>query len=358
MRRFKGMLLIMVLVMALMLATSVMAVSKKPTIGVSVPVLANPFWQRYVNFVKQVADQLGVEVKIVDCQNNEGKQIMDIENLIAAGVDGLVVTPQTAQVGPAIIKRAELAGIPIVITDRWPGIDPRKYQWDGYVGFIGPDDVDTGYKIAKTLIVELGKKNLVAINGVHGASVAEGRYAGLAKALKEFPQAKLIAVQWIGETPDLGIQVMENYLAAYPGLFDGVWCYNDALAVGAIKALRDAGFGDKLLSHEIAVVGMDLNPDAVELIKEGWYYASFGGHWLQGGFGLIMLYDYLKGYPPKPEYRVVRLKLMKVTKENVDAFLDQYIKHPPSIDARKLSRAFNPQATGKYFFEIKIKEQK
>lgn len=347
--------LLTVLCLSMLLVSSFVA-AKNITVGVSVPVLANPFWQRYVGFVQQVAKQLGIDVKIVDCQNNEGKQIMDVENLLAARVDGLVVTPQTAQVGPAIIKRAELAGIPIVITDRWPGIDPSKYEWDGYVGFIGPDDVDTGYRIAKTLIVELGKKNLVAINGVHGASVAEGRYAGLAEALKEFPQANLLAVQWIGETPDLGIQVMENYLAAYRGQFDGVWCYNDALAVGAIKALRDAGLGDKLLNGELAVVGMDLNPDAVELIKEGWYYASFGGHWLQGGFGLIMLYDYLNGYPPKPEYRVVRLKLMKVTKENVKAFLEQYIENPPQIDARKLSRALNPEATGKYFFEIAIKK--
>jgi len=346
--------LLTVLCLSMLLVGSFVA-AKNITIGVSVPVLANPFWQRYVSFVQQVAEQLGIGVKIVDCQNNEGKQIMDIENLLAAGVDGLVVTPQTAQVGPAIIKRAELAGVPIVITDRWPGIDPSKYEWDGFVGFIGPDDVDTGYRIAKTLIVELGKKNLVAINGVHGASVAEGRYAGLAKALEEFPQANLLAVQWIGETPDLGIQVMENYLAAYRGQFDGVWCYNDALAVGAIKALRDAGLGEKLLNRELAVVGMDLNPDAVELVKKGWYYASFGGHWLQGGFGLIMLYDYLNGYPPKPEYKVVRLKLMKVTKENVKAFLEQYIENPPQIDARKLSRALNPEATGKYFFEISIK---
>jgi simple sugar transport system substrate-binding protein/ribose transport system substrate-binding protein len=350
--------LIMVVIVAIVgVATlSVCAnAAEKPVIGVSVPVLANPFWQRYIGFVEVVAKQLEVDIKIVDCQNNEAQQVMDIENLIAAGVNGLIVTPQTAQVGPTIIQRAEKAGVPIAVTDRWPGIDPRDHAWDGFVGFIGPDDEDAGYNIAKTLIVELGKKNIAAINGVHGASVAEGRYAGLAKGMKEFTGATLVDVQWIGETPDLGIQVMENYLAAHAGKIDGVWCYNDSLAVGAVKAAKDAGLTDKLQDRSLAVVGMDLNPDAVELIKEGSYYASFGGHWLQGGFGLIMLYDYLNGQPPKPEYRVARLKLMKVSKDLVAPFKEQFIDKPPSIDARKISKALNPEASGKYFFEIAIK---
>lgn len=342
------------LVLVVLLALSAVTLAQRLVVGVSVPTLANPFWQNYVGFVNNVAAQLGIEVRIVDCENNEGKQIMDIENLIAAGVDGLIVTPQTAQVGPAIIRRAELAGVPIAITDRWPGIDPTEYAWDGFVGFIGPDDVDTGFKIAETLIKELGMTNIVGINGVQGASVAEGRHAGLAQAVEVFPEANLLAVEWIGETPDLGIQVTENFLAAYGGSFSGIWCYNDALAVGAVRALRDAGLGEALQNREIAVVGMDLNPDAVERIEEGWYYASFGGHWLQGGFGLIMLYDYMNGKPPLPEYRVARLQLMKVTQENVADFKEQFIFNPPEIDATELSRALNPEATGRYFFEIAI----
>jgi ABC-type sugar transport system substrate-binding protein len=322
-------------------------------IGVSVPVLANPFWQRYVGFVNQVAEQLGVKVNIVDCQNQEAKQLQDIENLIASGAKELIVTPQTAQVGPTIIAKARAAGIPIVITDRWPGIDPSQYDWDGFVGFIGPDDVDTGYKIAKA-IADAGKTSIVALNGVHGASVAEGRYAGLAKDLKEDSKLKLLDVQWVGETSDLGMQTMENYLAAYGDKIEGVWDYNDALATGAVKALRDAGKSDALLSRKIVVAGMDLNPDAVDLIKQGYYYTSFGGHWLQGGFGLIMLYDYIHGKKPEAQYRVVRLKLMQVTKENVDKFSAQFVDHPPSIDARKLSRTLNPAASGQYFFNIAI----
>lgn len=52
---------------------------------------------------------------------------------------------------------------------------------------------------------------------------------------------------------------------------------------------------------------------------------------------------------------MVRLKLMEVNKDNVDKFTEQFINNPPTIDARKLSRALNPEATGQYFFNIEIK---
>ena len=348
------------LMLAAMAAASVVVVGQTTpvaaaeVVGVSVPVLANPFWQRYVAFVNQVGDQLGIKVNIVDCQNQEAKQLQDIENLIASGVTELIVTPQTAQVGPVILKRAQQANIPIVITDRWPGVDPTKYDWDGFVGFIGPDDADAGFRIAQALAAA-GKKNLVAINGVHGASVAEGRFKGLDNFVKANPDVKLLDTQWIGETSDLGLQTMENYQAAYGGKYDGVWNYNDALATGAIKALRDAGMGDDLKSGKISVAGMDLNPDAVELIQQGFYLASFGGHWLQGGFGLVMLHDYVNGKPPEAQYRVVRLKLMEVNHDNVGKFMDQFVNNPPTIDARQLSRVTNPAASGQYFFNIEIK---
>ncbi|NTV56817.1 MAG: sugar ABC transporter substrate-binding protein, partial [Deltaproteobacteria bacterium] len=64
--------------------------AKKLTVGVEVPTLANPFWVGYTNFMKQVAEALNIELKIVDVQNREDKQIADLESLIAGGVDGLV----------------------------------------------------------------------------------------------------------------------------------------------------------------------------------------------------------------------------------------------------------------------------
>ena len=68
-----------------------------------------------------------------------------------------------------------------------------------------------------------------------------------------------------------------------------------------------------------------------------------------------MLHDFVNGKKPEPQYRVVRLKLMEVNKDNVDKFTAQFIDNPPTIDAKKLSRVTNPSASGQYFFNIEIK---
>ncbi len=352
-RRFFSIILIS---LALFAAPSAHAVSHggKLRIGISVPTLDNPFWERYATFARAIADQLEIDIEILDFQTNEHRQLRDIARLIARPVDGLIITPQTVNVGPALITRAQKAGIPLVVTDRWPGIDPRAYSWDGYVGFIGPDDRDAGYRIGRTLIKDLGKRRFIALNGVHGASVAEGRFSGLSRALGEFPEAKLLKVNWVGETQEHGNNSMAHALKKFGDSIDGVWCYNDSLALGAMQAIRSGDSAGGKVPGNISVVGMDLVPDALEKIETGEYAASFGGHWMQGGFGLIMLYDFLNGYQPKSQYKVVKLKLIKVTRDNLALFRKQFIDTPPNFDAQAASMALNPEATGKYFFEISL----
>lgn len=320
--------------------------AKKITVGVSVPTLANPFWENYVSFQKQVAAALDIDLVIVDANNREDKQLSDIESLIARGVDGIVFTPQTASVAPAVLAKAEKAGIPVMVTDRWPGMAPSEYKGKAYIAFVGPDDVQAGYDIAKALY-DAGCRSIVAIHGFQGNSVTEGRKKGLHDFLAQHKDMKLLREQHIGELREQGMQVAESYLSAFkPGEIDGIWCYNDDLAMGAVQAAKNAG----RLSG-IKVAGMDLNPTAIQAIKAGDYLFSTGGHWLQGGFGLIMLYDAINGH--KPEEGVVKLKLMGVTKETVQKFLDQYINNPPQYDFKSLSKTFNPNA--KTYFEIKLR---
>lgn len=314
------------------------------TVGVMVPSQDNPFWVRYAEFVRQVADELDIEVVLADARNREDTQISDIESLLARGVDGLLVTPVTAAVGPTLINRAEEAGVPIMVTDRFPDVDPATYAGDMYVGFIGPNDVQAGYDIA-TALIEAGATKIVALNGMQGASVAQGRNEGLHQAINEHPNVELVTEQWVGDRREDGLNMMENYLSAYQdGEIDAVWAFNDNLAMGALQAIKGAG------RTNIMVAGMDLNQDAVEAIQAGEYTFSTGGHWLQGGFGLIILHDFLNGI--EPEEPIVKLNTLGVDQDNVEKFLDQYIDNPPTFDIKSMSRKYNPSATS--HFEITI----
>jgi len=105
-------------------------------------------------------------------------------------------------------------------------------------------------------------------------------------------------------------------------------------------------------ASEFKLGGLDLSADAVKAIQDGTYDVSFGGHWLQGGFGLVMLYDSLNGKQPKQP--VTKLNLLKVDKTNVAKFVDQYVTNPPTYDFKQLSQVTNPAATGT--FDITLKQ--
>lgn len=325
---------------AVMLSGTAMAAPIK--IGASIPTLDNPFWVNAVNFAEHVAKVLNIELTVVGAENKEDKQLTDVQSLLSSGAQALVVTPQSTASAPGIIRLAARAGVPLVIVDRYPGFDPGNADAP-YVAFIGPNDVTAGRDIAAHLIKD-GAKKIVAIGGLPGSSVAEGREQGLREAVKDASGVEIVQYIGAGESEDAGYQAMQNLLAAHPaGSIDAVWCYNDALCLGAFRAVRQAG-----REKEIKLAGMDLVPQALDLIEQKTNYTfSTGGHWLQLGFGVMIAYDQLNNHPPiKP---VVRLDLLGVDSGNFATFKRQFIEGEPPYDVKQYTLTNNPSATSQQF---------
>lgn len=317
--------------------------SDKIKIGFSFPTKNNEFWKKSLDFVNYAAKELDVEVIAQDCDNKQEKQINDVDNMIAAGIKGLVLAPQDASVCPGIVKKCNEKGIPVMIADRWPG-DDLKAGTD-YLGFIGPNDEQAGYDIAMALI-KAGTKNLVAIGGFAGTSVAEGRKQGLMKAVEENKGNGVTLLQYeaAGENMDQGDKALRNMLQANSNI-DGVWCYNDSHALASVNILKE-----KNLLSQVKVGGMDLLNPAIESIEKGELYFSTGGHYMQTGFALIMVYDAING--KKPTENQVKLNLLNVTKDNLGKFKSKYLDNPAPVDIKNMSQVVNSKA--KTYFELSL----
>jgi ABC-type sugar transport system substrate-binding protein len=336
------------LAMLALTATAASAASAATeTIGVSIPTLDNPFWVRAVDFAKHAASDLGINLIVVGAANQEQKQLNDVQSLLSRGVDALVVTPQSTASAPGLIRLADRAGKPIVVVDRYPGF-PATNQQAPYVAFIGPDDVRAGNSIA-TFLINHGATKLVAIGGTPGSSVAEGRQKGLMEAIAANSNVKLVQYVGAGETETNGYQTMENFLSAHPaGTIDGVWCYNDALCIGAFNAVRQSG-----RSKQVLLGGMDLTPQALDLIdKHTNFIFSTGGHWLQLGFGVMIAYDKLHGH--QPLQNDIRLPLLGVDSKNFQQFKHEYIDNPPPFNVKDYTITNNP-ATKAQVFPLQVK---
>ncbi|MDD5018167.1 MAG: substrate-binding domain-containing protein [Eubacteriales bacterium] len=309
-------------------------------IGFSFPTKNNEFWTKSLDFVNYVAEALDVDVNAQDCNNSQEEQLADVENMIADGIQGLVLAPQDASVCAGISSMCKEKDIPLMIADRWPGDD--LVAGEDYLAFIGPNDITAGQAIA-TALIEGGCTNIVALGGYDGTSVAEGRKDGLELAMSENPDVTLLKYEAVGESMDEADAAIRNLLQTYPEL-DGVWCYNDSLALASVNVLKEKG-----ILADVKVGGMDLLGPAVESIKAGELYFSTGGHWMQTGFALIMVFDAL--HDIQPTETLVKLDLLAVTLDNMEAFDAKY-GEGMDVDVQSMSRTYNPDAVT--YFELSL----
>lgn len=323
--------------------TSEQSSGDKLLIGYSFPTTNNEFWgTNTLDCIKQTAEALGFDLMADDCNYDQAEQVADVESMISSGIDALVLAPQDASVCAGITATCKSAGIPVVIMDRWPGDD--LVPGEDYVCFIGPDDVQAGYDIAMSLI-DAGCKKLIGVGGVQGTSVGERRKEGLDKALAENPEVELLQFEYAGDNWDDGDKAFRSLNQAHSDI-DGVWCFNDSLALASVNVLKEEG---KL--QDVKVGGMDLLSPAVESMQaeELWY--STGGHYMEAGFAAVIAYDVVNGVAYDGPSNT-QLSLIGVDQTSVGSFVEQFIDADQVFDWASVSKVKNPEST--YDFTIAL----
>jgi ABC-type sugar transport system substrate-binding protein len=345
-------LLVLCLIVSLSFSFALAAKPKRVTIGAIVPTLEAQFWNRYVDFMKKGANELGVDLVVLNAENSGDKMAQYIEDLVSRGVDGMIYVPYW-DTGRKGITEAARAKIPVICTDTYPGTLVPGKGFKNYIAFVGPSDEKAGYLMGIALIQATpaaanGKKYIGIVNGTPGTSVAINRRKGLQRALKEHPEVVNVGEVVGNFVRDTSQKVMEDLYQAHPEI-KGVWAANGGTATGVMAALKGAG---KQPGKDVMVVAMDLNPENVDAVKSGELLFDIGGHWLQGGFALVMMYDYLNGFKIPQKSASVELDLLPLTKDTYSQFVKDFPNGLPPYDFKQHSRVYNPSAPPA-FFELK-----
>lgn len=232
--------------------------SDKFKIGFSVSTLNNPFFVTLSDGAKKIAEEKGIELVVVDAQDDASKQASDVEDLIQKNVDLLLINPVDSSAVGATVESANSANIPVITVD-------RSAESGKVVSHIASDNV-AGGKLAGDYLLELvGEGAKVAmLEGVAGSSAARDRGEGFHKAVDG--KVDLVASQTANFNRSEGLTVMENILQAHPDV-QAVFAQNDEMALGALEAIQAA-------KKDIIVIGFDATDDALKAIKEGKLAAS------------------------------------------------------------------------------------
>ena len=244
-----------------LLAGTAMAADKF-TVGYSQFWGTNPFLVTMANGAKKAIGEWkgkGVEIDMILTNGGDTdttKQVADLEDLYAQGVDGLVLFPGDSIVVAEPVKNIfNKAGIPVVITD----IGLQSGSWDT---FIITDNYAGGQSAADLMAkhVPAGAK-VITFDHAPGNDNAQNRQRGFEDQAKKLG-LDVQPEKFLKLSLEEGRRLMEDTLVAIPDI-KGVYFFNQVVAQGAAAALAAANRTDVML------VSFDLDPVSYGMVKDG-----------------------------------------------------------------------------------------
>jgi ribose transport system substrate-binding protein len=207
--------------------------SKRVKIGVSVPA-ADHGWTAGVGYWAKTQMAKYPEVDWVYATANEpAKQTADIEDMLTQGIEALVLLPTEPGAIAPVAKKAKERGVFIVNVDR----SAKELEADV---LLEGDNKAFGKKSAEYIVEKMqGEGNLVILRGIP-SSVDTDRYEAAMAVFNANPGIKVLAAQTGMWNQQKALEVMQSYLASFRKI-DVVWASDDDMALGAEKAIKEAG---------------------------------------------------------------------------------------------------------------------
>jgi ribose transport system substrate-binding protein len=189
-----------------------------------------------------------LQIAFADAQQDNAKQVADVESFLRQGVELLMISPNEARPLTPIVERVFKAGIPVIVID-------RGVEGDSYTVFIGADNYEIGRQAGEHIAQVLhGSGKIVEIRGLPGSPPAIDRGKGMHDVIAKYPGLQIVhspVANWLREE---AMAQMEMALAANPRI-DLVYAHNDPMAMGAYLAAKAKG-----REKEMKFIGIDALP--------------------------------------------------------------------------------------------------
>lgn len=267
----------------------------------------NPFFDPMIRAVEETAAGLKMPAEVLAPaqETDKERQFAMVSEAAARGAKAILVAPADSRGIVPALRRASERGVMIINLDN--RIDAGSAAESGLeiAGYVGADNEEGGRLAGEEMARALPAGSEVAvIEGIRGADNAEARKRGFEAAASG--RCKIVA----SETADWDTQRAYDrcgaILAAHPAL-KGIFCANDKMAIGAIKAIQEAG-----RQKEILVIGYDNIPDVREHLRSGALHATIEQHpELMGRYGVRMAAGIAGGSIPRGSEFLVPLELIR-----------------------------------------------
>ena len=252
--------------LATLMSTSAMA----ENIGVSIYLFDDVWTTVMRNGLTDHADSLeGVDVQVEDALDDVARQLDQINNFVASGVDAIIVQPVDTSATQAMTNAAEAAGIPLVFVNRQPiNLDTLPDNQ----AFVASNEIESGtlaaFEACKLLRAEGkagGARGYMLMGQLSNqAAVQRSKDVHDVIGMDMCSFITLIDEQTANWQRDEAQDLMTNWLSSGEP-FDVIFANNDEMAIGAIQAMKAAGIS----MDDVVVTGVDATQDALVAMAAG-----------------------------------------------------------------------------------------
>src|SRR5436305_1135216 len=307
MLKLRHALLAAALLLPAALVSAPASAQEKITIGVSLAQDDNPFYIAMLRGIRARAQELGWEVATVSANEDKVKQINGVQDLVARGVKGVLISPIDAVGVNGAYDAAKAGNVPIVSVARGSTSPNQTLH-------VAMDEKQIGRDIAEWTAKTIGGEGKVAmLLGPSGAPTFRNLGDGYAEVMAKHPKIQIVSKSDGPLTRERGVKQTEDALVANPDL-KAIYTANDDVALGAMQAVLAANRAGKTL-----VTGMNGVPPALRAVKDGNLAMTVELNPVEWGkLGVDVLATYLKGEKVEPR---VFIKHVIIDSGNVDAKL-------------------------------------
>lgn len=332
---------LIIMCLALALVTPVFAQGQAEAgaieIGCAIYKFDDTFMTGVRNAIIAAAAETDAKVEVVDSMNIQATQNEKVDLFITKGMDAMQINPVDRTAAGVIIDKAKKADIPVVFFNREPLAEDME-KWDK-IYYVGARAEESG-TMSGQLVVDYWNANpsmdkngdgvlqYVMLKGEPGHQDAELRTEYSIKALQDAG----IKVEKLAEDTGMwdrvkGQEKMAAFIASQGDAIEAVFANNDDMALGAIEALKAAGYFKD--GKYMPVVGVDATAPALQALEEGTLLGTVLNDAVnQGRATFALSYELAKGNTPTSasigytitDGKYVWVPYQMVTKENYQQF--------------------------------------
>lgn len=315
----------------------------KPVIGVAIFDYSNNYVTYIRNSITAIAGDKA-DIQMVDAQNDQAKQVEQIDILLSKGVNALCVNAVDPKAASTIISKAKAQDVPIIFFNRSPSKeDMMSYDKCWYVGTTPQDSGKMQAEMAMEALKNDpafdkngdGTLQYVILKGTLGHPDAEARTQAVQDTFAEAGfKSELLDVQPGDFKTQTAKDITDVWMGKFGDKIEMILANNDAMLLGAIESAKAEGYFSGDENKKMGAIGINALPEVLPAIEDGTIIGSILSDAYSEGLNIFtMAYnvatgkDVYEGIEIKPdEMKAIRVPYIPISKDNIDIAKDMYEK--------------------------------